>query len=242
MKKILALLIVLLASPSCLYAEAAIMMATADDAPLSKLDGTGFHDQVVREAFRRIGLDMQIVHLTAERALINANEGIEDGIYVRIMGLESVYENLRVVPEKITEYEFIAFGKKSDPGLKDWADLKEYEVGIVTGWKILENNVVHHKSLTKFKNPQLMFKALMEDKVDVVVFNRMDGYGILKELGLHGIQTVGSPFATRAMYMYVHKTGEQRIPQLTTALLAMKVDGTYERIKAATLASYYPDE
>ena len=42
MKKMLALLIVLFAFPSCLYAEAPIMMATADDAPLSKLDAPGF--------------------------------------------------------------------------------------------------------------------------------------------------------------------------------------------------------
>lgn len=228
--------------PSLLYADPLITMATADGVPLSTPDATGFHDQIVREACKRIGRQMETVHLPAERALVNADEGTEDGVYVRVQGLDAMYKNLRIVPEKITDYEFVAFGKNPDLQINTWDSLQEHDIGIVTGWKILENNIVRFKTLTKVKNEALLFKALSEDKVNLVVFNKLDGYGVIKELNLQGIHALKMPLATREMFLYLHKSHEDLIPQLTDALRSMKSDGSYDAIKTSALAPYLPAE
>lgn len=236
------LLPILLLFPSLLHAAPPLTIATADGIPLSTPTSTGFHDQVVREACKRIGRQMETVHLPAERALVNADEGIEDGVYVRVQGLDTMYKNLRIVPEKITDYEFVAFGKNPDLQITNWDSLQEHDVAIVTGWKILENNIVRFKTLTKVKNGELLFKALAEDKVDLVVFNKLDGYGVIKELNLKGIHTLKMPLATKEMFLYLHKNHEALVPQLTNALRSMKSDGSYDAIKTSALSPYLPTE
>jgi len=56
-----------------------IVLNTAFGPPVSNDTQTGFGDQVIREAFKRIGYRLETVRLPAERALINANRGIDDG-------------------------------------------------------------------------------------------------------------------------------------------------------------------
>ncbi|WP_306545920.1 ABC transporter substrate-binding protein [Desulfobulbus sp.] len=241
MKFCTAVLIAICLFSQVLAAEPPLVIGTADGVPLSTSDGMGFHDQIVREAFRRIGLQIDIAHLPAERALLNANEGIEKGIYVRIQGLESEYKNLSIVPEKISEYEFVAFGKDPSLRMNGWDSLQNYHVGIVNGWKILEKNIVACKNLTKVKNAEVLFRSLEEDKIDLVVYNKIDGYGMIKELGLQGIHALDSPFATKDMFLYLHKDLDKVILPLAEALKAIKSDGTYLSIKRNALSQYLPE-
>lgn len=217
-----------------------IVLGTADGVPLAMADGSGFHDQVLRQAFSRLGIRMEKVQLPAERALRNADQGIEEGVYVRVAGLEETYPNLVMVPESVSEYEFVVFAKKPDLQVQSWEDLQGYEVGIITGWKILENNIRNAKGLLKVKNPELLFRALVDDKVEVIVYNRLDGYGAIKELGLNGIHAIDPPLAVRPMYLYLHRSQAALTSQVAEALRAIKADGSYAAIREAVLAPYFP--
>jgi polar amino acid transport system substrate-binding protein len=241
MRIVLVVLMSLLLTPGWLRAEQARMpIATSDGVPLSTPEGTGFHDRVVREAFNRIGVDVVIVHLPAERSLQNANEGVEQGVFVRVEGMEKAYPNLRRVPEKISEYEFVAFSKRADIRISGWDSLRDYHVGIITGWKILEQNIQQTQSLIKVRDASLLFQALVDDKVDLVVYNKLDGYGAIKTMGLQGIHALQPPFATRDMFLYLHSSQQERIPALTGALQAMKRDGTYDALQQQALSPYLP--
>lgn len=227
--------------PGAAASPPTIVLATADGVPLSMADGSGFHDRVLGEAFARIGMGVQKVALPAERALRNADQGIEGGVYVRVAGLEETYGNLVMVPESVTDYEFVVFSKKADLRLRGWEDLRGYEVGIITGWKILENNIQGSKQLLKVKNPELLFRALVDDKVEVIVYNRLDGYGTIKELGLNAIHAIDPPLAVRPMYLYLHRAHAGLCDRLAQALRDIKADGTYQAIKQAVLAPYLPE-
>ena len=126
-----------------------MVLTTSMTSPLSKEDQTGFYDQVLIEAFRRVEQRIQITHLPTERSITNANLGISDGEFPRISGLDRLYPNLLKVPEKIDDFEFTAFTWRPDIQLKDWTSCKPYNVAIVRGWKILEANLVDVKSLVK---------------------------------------------------------------------------------------------
>ncbi len=240
MKIVYTILFLLLFSPAFLLADSRITIATADGVPLSTPDGNGFHDQVIREAFNRLNMEIEIVHLPAERALINANEGIEQGVYVRVQGLNKVYTNLRRVPEKITDYQFVAFSKYKNIQLKGWNSTHPYDVGIITGWKILEKNITKYNSLLKVKNAQILFNVLVNNKVDLIVYNKLDGFGIIKAQGLKGIYALEPPFVEKEMFLYLNKNKEDLIPQLVMALKSMKADGTFAKIKHKTLTPYLP--
>jgi polar amino acid transport system substrate-binding protein len=215
-----------------------MVLTTSMTSPLSKEDQTGFYDQVLIEAFRRVEQRIQITHLPTERSITNANLGISDGEFPRISGLDRLYTNLLRVPEKIIDFEFVAFTWRPDIQLKDWNSCKPYNVAIVRGWKILETNLADARSLVKVKNQKLLFSLLGKHRTDIVVYSRFEGKEMIKQLGLKSIWVLEPPLVTREMFLYLNKKHLQLVPVIAEQLRSMKHDGTYDRIFKKTLGSY----
>lgn len=220
------------AHPAC---SQTIVLNTANDSPNSTDDHTGICDRVMTEAFRRMGIKLKIVNLPSERALVNANEGVEDGNFARVEGLDKLYPNLIRVSEEITTFEFVAFSRKATLKTTGWNSLKPYKVGIITGWKILENNIVGVKSITKVRDEKLLFSLLLAGKVDLVVYDRLQGEVVIKQAAAEGIRALEPPLAVRGMFPYLHKRHADLVPKLEQTLRAMKKDGTFNRIVGETL-------
>ncbi len=231
----------LLCGTDGVHAQQPLVLTTSMTSPLAKSDQTGFYDQVLIEAFRRIEQPVQISHLPTERSITNANSGITDGEFPRILGLDRLYPNLIAVPEKIDDFKFVAFTWRSDIQLENWASCKPYNVAIVRGWKILEANLKDVKSLDRVKNQELLFSLLAKQRTDMVVYSRFEGQEMVERLGLQSVRAIEPPLATRAMFLYLHKKHLPLIPKLTETLQAMKHDGAYDRILKATLGPYLKD-
>jgi polar amino acid transport system substrate-binding protein len=219
-------------------AQQAMLLTTSMTSPLSKEDHTGFYDQVLIEAFRRIEQPIQIKHLPTERSITNANLGITDGEFPRISGLDSLYPNLIMVPEKIVDFEFVAFTWRTDIQIKDWSSCKPYNIAIVRGWKILEANLADVKSLVKVKNQELLFSLLAEHRIDIVVYSRFEGYEMIKKLGIQSVHAIEPSLATREMFLYLNIKHKSQIPTIAKQLRTMKDDGIYDHILIKTLGPY----
>jgi len=239
--EILILSLTLIYMPATVHAQQQLLLTTSMTAPLSKEDQTGFYDQVLIEAFRRVEQLIQITHLPTERSITNANLGISDGEFPRISGLDRLYTNLLRVPEKIVDFEFVAFTWRPDIQLKDWNSCKPYNVAIVRGWKILETNLADVRSLVKVKNQKILFSLLGKHRTDVVVYSRFEGHEIIKKLGLQSIWVLEPPLATRETFLYLNKKHIQLIPSIAKELRNMKRDGTDDRIHKKTLGPYLKD-
>jgi polar amino acid transport system substrate-binding protein len=206
--------------------------------PLFSPDGKGIVDQLVITAFNRIGREAKIVPMPAERSLINANRGINDGDLLRVEGIEKLYTNLVRVPVRLIDFEFVAFTKQALPPFSTWKDLKPYSVAIIRGWKILETNVQGTACLTKVENADILFQLLESDRADIVIYERLQGYHVIRKLGISDIQVVEPPLITKPMFLYLHKKHRSLIPALEKALKELIEDGTYERIKATILTNH----
>ena len=152
-----------------------IELNTPGTAPLNTSQLTGFIDLIAKEALSRIGITLKTVHLPAERGLMDSNAGIEDGELVRIKGLDKTYTNLLRVPEKIMDWEFVAFSKTVDNTNHGWQGIKLNSVAIVKGWKILERSVPPESELIKAKTIQQMFSLLRKNRVDIVIYEKWGG-------------------------------------------------------------------
>ena len=198
--------------------------------PLSTAEGTGSLDLIVKEAFRRIGAGASITRLSSERGLVNADRGIDDGDFVRIAGLEKTYPNLVRVREPLCRFEFTVFTRDPSIRIKGWKSLKPYNVGVITGWKILERKIVGTRSLTMVKNADALFELLENGRADLVVFDRVEGDALVRQKKLTGIRAL-RPFLTeRDMYLYLNRRYAGLAPKLARALLDMKRDGAVRRI------------
>ncbi|MBF0505872.1 MAG: transporter substrate-binding domain-containing protein [Nitrospirae bacterium] len=234
----LALAFVAFAFTSDIYGQQVIVLNTSNAPPNSTSDDRGIGDQVLTEAFRRIGITLKIDHLPSERALLNADDGVEDGNFARVEGMEKTYRNLVRVPEEISRFEFVAFSRRYSFKIAGWDSLRPYNIGIVTGWKILETNIAGTSSLASIRDAQLLFRMLLDDKVDVVVYDRMQGLVLLRDLKISSIHVLWPPLAVKGMYLYMNRRHLELVPRIAGAIRGMKKDGTYRKITDEVLKRY----
>lgn len=232
---IVTVLSILVSSP-CAAQQPQMKITTWCDPPFSSPDGTGFLDRLLTQAFQRAGLRISIARKPAERSLHDANAGISDGEFIRIEKIGEMYPNLMIVPEHLHELEFVAFTKRDDVTLSNgWKSLESYKVGIVKGWKILEKNVRTLSQRSDAYTQENLFNLLDKGRIDVAVYSRAFGLRRIGQSGLKGIRCVEPPLAKKKMYLFLHKKHQDIIPKITDALKAMKQDGTFLKIREASL-------
>ena len=195
--------------------------------PLTNDDKTGFIDIVVGEAFRRVGLELKLIKLPPERALKNANDGIDDGDLLRIAGLEKLYPNLIRVPEKIFDVNFVAFANKPEVEIDRWLSLKPYIVGLIKGWKIFEKNIPAGTDMVYAHDPEQLFTLLEKGRIDIALYTRLMGLDIVKRRQLTGVTILSPPLAIRETFLYLHKSRKDFVPLIADALAALKREGFY---------------
>ncbi len=236
----LGLLSLLCLSASALHAETALQIASGDGPPLSTQDQTGFADRITLEAFRRINRKAEIIHLPSQRALIEANEGYMDGDLLRVKEIPQTYTNLRRVPEKTLNYDFMVFTRHLQLTPNGWDSIKPYNVGFITGWKIVERELHDSHSQTRGKDTQHIMRLLANDRVDLVVVSRWLGLQAIRDLGLTDVRMLEPPLETREMFLMLHKRHTALLPALANALRTMKQDGSYQQLYEETLGHLLP--
>ncbi len=220
--------------------EPTLVLSDTYDTPYTTVAGDGFLDLVARESFRRAGLHLKMVRVSPERALLNANAGIEDGVSARIAGLEKNYPNLVRVPEKVMDFPFVAFTRQAKLSKAQWETLTPVSVGYIQGWKIFEQNLKHGTATTVVDDAEQLFTMLDKNRIDVALYERWLGLALAKKMGIKNIHVIEPALADREMFIYLNKRHADKVPAIAAALRALKADGTYTRIcreKFAPLAA-----
>lgn len=214
-----------------------ITMVTGAKAPYAQPDNAGFLDRIALEAFKRVGLEVEVKALPAARALEEASHGRADGDMQRIKGLEKRRPNLIPVEESISQYDFIGFTKNKSLTNITFEDLPKHKVAYLLGWKFYDINVPKETQVQQLNSPQQLMEFLKKDRTDIVLFSRWSGYYWANKVGVK-VHSLNSPFRSMDMYMYLNKKHIELAPKLAAALRSMKEDGTYNRIKIETLENW----
>lgn len=206
-----------------------LVLNDTNDPPFTRPDQSGFLDAVAGEAFRRAGVKLKLVKLPAERGLLNANAGIDDGDLTRIAGLDAQYPNLVRVPEKLVDWTFTAFSK--NPALPArWEILRQRPIGHVKGWKIYEQQLANAPNVVAAEDAEQLFRLLDLDRIEVALYARWIGEALIQQQGIKGVRALEPPLATREMFIYLHKRHADLAPKLAAALRAIKAEGMYDRL------------
>lgn len=231
-KAMLKFVVLFLVSLFCLPAAAAqrLHLVTVALPPIAPGAGrTGFADQVAREAFRRIGVEIEVSVLPGERALMNVNAGLDDGDLLRTPAVEKDYPNLIRVTEKMMDFEFVGYALDRKLRIDGFGGLKPYAVSYTAGWKIYEQNVKDFRELTIAPSLREMFGLLKHGRAEVVLADRWQGLWEARRAGVQA-RLIEPPLARSAMFMYLNRRHAALAPKVSKALAEMKVDRTYQRI------------
>lgn len=215
-----------------------ILLNTTGQSPLNTDNQKGFMDEVAAEAFRRINVKLQTVHLPAERGLKYSNRGIIDGELVRVKGIDKRYTNLIRVPEKIMDWEFVTFSYKPVSLANGWKDLSGKSVAHINGWKILEKNIPANSEVIRVSNVDYLFNLLRRNRTDYAIYEKWGGKYLLSMMSMNDVILGQPPLAVKEVFIYLHKKHKALVPQLTKALVSMKKDGSYKKLVNKHLKSF----
>ncbi len=213
----------------CGAEEKIFTLSTSYKSLLSNPEQTGMLDRLMHEAFGRLGWRARIVFNPTERSLADVNAGLADGELNRVEGMEKDFPNLVRVPEANMTMNFVAFARRPYP-IDGWQSIENLHIGIVRGWKILENNTRGFPHVVLVPTETELFTILHKDRIDVALYDQLTGHEQLSLRGLEGIRHLAPPLASREMFLYLHKRHAALAPAVAGALRAMKQDGTYDRI------------
>lgn len=235
---ILARLSLLLALLAPCFADAEpLRINTGVGAPYVQADQKGFLDRLIPEIFRRVGVDAVAVGYDAsERAMINANTGVDDGMAMRIKGLETKYPNLLRVDETIINNDFVAYSIHQGIDTTGFDSLKPYQIAYIIGWKVFEAPLPPGPSITLVQDAQQLFTLLEKDRTDIVLFERWQGQWLIRERSIPA-RLLLPPLASTEMFMYLHRKHAHLVGPVTAALRAAKADGSYRRIFDQSLSA-----
>ncbi len=204
--------------------------------PYTTPDRKGFLDQLIKAVFQEVGTEaILLIYPTAtERGMLNANDGIDDGLAMRVAGLEEKYPNLIRVPEEVAVNDFVAITMRHRFETTSWDTLNPYVVSYIIGWKVFEQNLPKGKELTKVRDAAQLFTLLSNNRADVALYERWQGVVQTRAMGMN-VNVLEPPLVRTKMYMYLHKKHAALVPRVAQALLKLKKNGTYQHIFDSTL-------
>jgi len=188
-------------------------------------------ERIMREAYRRIGFELQVLRLPGERSLVSANSGATDSELFRMVGIEASYTNLLMVPYRLFDYEIVAVSKMPLLSTGQWSELRKHRVGYVRGIKIIEKNLAGGQGQAV---PTLAkaLEMLERDRVDLVLVSRMAGTVVPEGWRNMGAHASSPPLASFAVYHHVNRRHRGLVAELAAALRSMDLDGTLAHLRA----------
>lgn len=204
---------------------------------ISGIEGEQTHQiarEIIEEAYARIGISVTFLFVPGKRSLMMANNGRVDGDLARILGTETVYENLLPVPTRVLDFSAVAFTKRADITVNNWQELQGYRVGIIRGIRYSEIG-------TRGMNPryadnmQHLFQLLDQGRVDVAIATIRAG---MSEIAVHypqgEIHQAGDVLHTEPLHHFLHRKHKEIIPLLDNALNEMTQTGIIRKIAEET--------
>ena len=170
--------------------------------------------------------------------LLNVNEGIVDGDVGRVAGMEKKYPNMISVPVPVIKYEMVIFSRNVDFKVAGSESIKPYNIGLVRGWKILEQASSGAKSVTAVESGEQLFRMLDATRIDLALLDKLQGLHFLKMLNIRGVKVLKPNLLEGQWYLYLNKKHEALIPRITAELSRMEREGVIKSIYDSVLARY----
>jgi len=194
----------------------------------------GISEEILKEAYSRIGITVTTREFPGERALKMSNSGAVDGEVNRIHGIRKKYANLRMVPVAINAIEGLAFTNKPGIKVRSWEDLRPHKLGLRIGAKYAEYGTAGMQVASVKTNDQV-FSMLGKHRTEIAISTRIEGVLTIHKLGLKNIRLIEPPLVSLELFHFLHKKHEALVPRIRKALEEMAREGRIEAIKTAAI-------
>ena len=192
-------------------------------------------EQVIREAYARLGRRIEVEHLPAERSLYWAQSGRLDGDLCR--GQQS--DDLLQVPTALYQLQLTAFSTRALP-VSSWADLKPYKIAYERGMRSIQEH--QELDLVAVNSIHSGILLLQNNRVDILLY---DHYSVLYAANKMNLSQplVGQPIVLGIPARHLlNKKHKALIEPLNQALQEMEKSGRIQQIEEHVMARFMLDD
>jgi polar amino acid transport system substrate-binding protein len=188
-------------------------------------------EKVMDEAYRRLGMTLELKKLPAERSLQIANNGDVDGELHRKNDIDKSYPNLIVIQVPIVNIDEMIFTKNKKLIVKDWNSLLPYKIGYRIGIKVIEENLVNGTKTEVVPTLEQLFLKLDMGRNDVVIETRFSGLQTIAKLKLKNIIMLDRPIVRTSLFHCLNVKNKDLVEPLTGVLKKMEKEGMIQAIQ-----------
>ncbi len=185
--------------------------------------------EILTEAYRRIGYKTRYFDYPGRRSLIEVSGGRIDGELFRIKGMEKKYPNLIMIPVPVNEIQSMVITKNKDIKVNGWESLRGYKAGVLRGIKYSEEATSFLERIIVESNSEL-FSLLDKDLIDFFVFNKASALKTFKEQRFDDFHIVEPPIARYKLYHYLNSRHAELAQRVTKTLKDMKNEGIMDKV------------
>ncbi len=191
--------------------------------------------RLLTEAYDRIGYDVIIERMPAERALVISDSGQVDGEAGRLSIIENSFHNLIRVPTPFFHTKTMVWAKQDDLDISGgWDALKKYKLGTLQGYKYVESKTFDMNRVLVPTHDKL-FEMLEAGRLDIVILSLFDALPVIRAMALPDINQLEPPLGEFPMYHYLHKKHAALVPVIDKAFEEMRLEGRLDAIVAQAL-------
>jgi len=193
--------------------------------------GTAAPIELMREAYRRIGIEMKTKVVPQERGIREAGSGDTDGILALGPATARSMPDVEQVPEPVFQFDLVGVTTGLDFPVQGWQSLAPYRLCILRGAR---DTAQQTKGMqVEIANSITLAVAMLRGgRCDVAVI-AAPAWRNIDALHFGRFHELSPPISKVLLYHYVHRRNAGLVAPLDEALRAMRRDGTAARIIAA---------
>jgi len=205
-------------------AQKTLILSTMEAYP-----GVFIAENIVREAYSRLGISIEVRRFQSAKALLASSTGEVDGELVRLNLIGDQYPNLIQIPVALASIDSVAFTKEWEFDIEGWESLEGYHVGIMRGAVYAELGTRGIKR-TIYEASEQGFIDLTAGRIDLFITTRVNGMNIIKKKGYQDLKVLEPPLISMPVYHYLHVKNQHLVPDLTEMLFNMENEGAIKKI------------
>jgi len=224
---------------STLAADRTLNIAATEFPPYygKDLENNGFLTEIIREAFERVGYDIEIAFLPWKRAMEGTKQGKYDGLYSVWRRPER--EEWSVFSDALPANELGFYKQKSkNITFESFEDLKPYTIGVVRGYALPPGFEEAGLKTVLANNDEINLRKLHLGRLDLVLIDRIMGKYIIDSKlpeAASELEWLDPPVHIDIQHLVISKKITDHnviLEDFNRGLAAMKADGTLKAIMA----------
>ncbi len=178
---------------------------------------------LLKEVYRIIGHDIDLVYRPAKRSLVEVNAGVSDAELARVIGTETEYPNLVRVEEPVYTLSFSAIvNAETDIRQSIWSELGKYSIGYPRGYRILDIRTRELNAMPA-KNSTAIARMVAGGRIEVGLVITSDAQKLVSEYP--DIVVLKPPVEAVTLYHYLNVRHRRLAPDIEKLLIELNDSG-----------------